>query len=286
MCQDRSSFLCHLAAQTRVWVLSLAQRHATPWTVAGQAALPVGFSRQEYWCGLPFPPPGNLPNSGTEAMSPASPAWAGGFFFFFNWKIVAWQCWLVSAIHQYESLIGIHMSPSSQTSLPPPPPSHPSRLSWNASLNSLSHSASFHWLPILYLMCACVLVTQSCMTLGDPMDCSPPGSSVHGILQAGILEWVAMPFFIYIWQCMCIHATLSIRLTRYLPPLQCSAPSGKPMKQLRVGVYVWGWLRAGAYVRGWFSSVGEHGDSASFQLSPACSRSFRDCVPLGEVERT
>ena len=36
-------------------------------------------------------------------------------------------------------------------------------------------------------------VTQSCLTLGDPMDCSPPGSSVHGILQAIILEWVAMP---------------------------------------------------------------------------------------------
>ena len=35
---------------------------------------------------------------------------------------------------------------------------------------------------------------QSCPTLRDPMDCSPPGSSVHGILQARILEWVAMPF--------------------------------------------------------------------------------------------
>ena len=34
---------------------------------------------------------------------------------------------------------------------------------------------------------------QSCLTLWDPMDCSPPGSSVHGILQARILEWVAMP---------------------------------------------------------------------------------------------
>ena len=34
---------------------------------------------------------------------------------------------------------------------------------------------------------------QSCLTLGNPMDCSPPGSSVHGILQARILEWVAMP---------------------------------------------------------------------------------------------
>ena len=38
-----------------------------------------------------------------------------------------------------------------------------------------------------------VLVTQSCPTLCNPMDCSPPGSSVHGILLARILEWVAMP---------------------------------------------------------------------------------------------
>ena len=39
-----------------------------------------------------------------------------------------------------------------------------------------------------------VLVAQSCLTLCDPMDCSPPGSSVPGILQARILEWVAFPF--------------------------------------------------------------------------------------------
>ena len=39
-----------------------------------------------------------------------------------------------------------------------------------------------------------VLVAQSCPTLCDPRDCSPPGSSVHGILQARILEWVAIPF--------------------------------------------------------------------------------------------
>ena len=38
-----------------------------------------------------------------------------------------------------------------------------------------------------------VLVAQSCPTLCDPMDCSPPGSSVHGILQARILEWITMP---------------------------------------------------------------------------------------------
>ena len=39
-----------------------------------------------------------------------------------------------------------------------------------------------------------VLVAQSCLTLCDPMDCSPPGSSVHGILQARILKWGAIPF--------------------------------------------------------------------------------------------
>ena len=39
-----------------------------------------------------------------------------------------------------------------------------------------------------------IKVAKSCPTLCDPMDCSPPGSSVHGILQAGILEWVAFPF--------------------------------------------------------------------------------------------
>ena len=39
-----------------------------------------------------------------------------------------------------------------------------------------------------------MLVAQSCLTLGDPVDCSPPGSSVHGVLQARILEWVTIPF--------------------------------------------------------------------------------------------
>ena len=52
----------------------------TPWTVACQAPLSMGFSRQEYWSGLPFPPPGDLPDPGMELVSPASPALAGGFF--------------------------------------------------------------------------------------------------------------------------------------------------------------------------------------------------------------
>ena len=43
-------------------------------------------------------------------------------------------------------------------------------------------------------VCVCVLVTQSCPTLCNPMDCTLPGFFVHGILQARILEWVAIPF--------------------------------------------------------------------------------------------
>jgi len=52
----------------------------TPWTVAHQAPLSMGFSKQEHWSGLPFPPPGDLPNPGIEPASLASPALAGGFF--------------------------------------------------------------------------------------------------------------------------------------------------------------------------------------------------------------
>ena len=45
-----------------------------------------------------------------------------------------------------------------------------------------------------HLLLCVYSVTHSCLTLCDPMDCSPPGSSVHGILQARTLEWVAVPF--------------------------------------------------------------------------------------------
>ena len=46
----------------------------TPWTVAHQAPQTMGFSRHEYWSGLPLPPPGDLHNLGVKPMSPASPA--------------------------------------------------------------------------------------------------------------------------------------------------------------------------------------------------------------------
>ena len=52
----------------------------TPWTVARQAPLSMGFPRQEYWSGLPFPSPGDLSNPGVKPEVLISPALAGRFF--------------------------------------------------------------------------------------------------------------------------------------------------------------------------------------------------------------
>ena len=66
-----------------VYVLSRFSRvrlFATPWAVASQAPLSMGFSRQDYWNGLPCPPPGDLPNPEIEHTSLTSPALAGQVF--------------------------------------------------------------------------------------------------------------------------------------------------------------------------------------------------------------
>ena len=55
----------------KVKSLSCVQLFVTPWTVANQTSLSMGFSRQEYWSGLPFPSPGDLPNPGIKPRSPA-----------------------------------------------------------------------------------------------------------------------------------------------------------------------------------------------------------------------
>ena len=58
-------------------LVNRVQLFVTPWTVAHQALLYVGFPRQEYWSGLPFSPPEDLPDPGVKPMSPAL---AGVFF--------------------------------------------------------------------------------------------------------------------------------------------------------------------------------------------------------------
>ena len=81
-----SLYLPSISFRTQAYVASVLSHFspvrlfATLWTVAHQAAVSMGFSRQEYWSGLPCPPAGDLPNLGIEPMSLMSPALTGGFF--------------------------------------------------------------------------------------------------------------------------------------------------------------------------------------------------------------
>ena len=63
----------------------------TPWTVVRQAPLSMGFSRQEYWSGLPCLPPGDLPDPGIEPVSLMTPALASGFFT----TGATWEAWVM-----------------------------------------------------------------------------------------------------------------------------------------------------------------------------------------------
>jgi len=102
---------------------------------AYQAPFSMGFSRQEYWSGLPFPSPGDLPDPGIKLGSPAF----------------------------------------QEDALTSEPPGKPQEI----------HAAA---------AAAAAKLLQSCPTLSDPMDCSPPGSSIHGLFQARVLEWGAIAF--------------------------------------------------------------------------------------------
>ena len=107
-----------------LWVVYSKSLQLCPtlWTVAWQAPLSMGFLRQKYCNGVPFPSPGDLPNSGIEPVFLVSPELAGGF------------------------------------------------LTTSTTCEALLKSESE--------------VAQSCPTLCDPIDCSLPGSSIHGIFQA------------------------------------------------------------------------------------------------------
>ena len=77
-----NSWQRHLTALAFVLIscFSCVWLFATLWTIIRQAPLSIGFSRQEYWSGLPCPRPGDLPDPGIKPMSLTSPALAGGFF--------------------------------------------------------------------------------------------------------------------------------------------------------------------------------------------------------------
>ena len=140
----------------------------------------MGFSRQEYWRGLLCPPPGDLPHPGIESTSLMSLALAGGFF-------------------TPSATIGSPLVPVNLTG------GLVSSTDWSQMFLSFNFPISLNPAglpesPAAHIHCGIpirrprtVWVNHSCPTLCDLMDFSLPGSSVHGIFQARILEWVAMP---------------------------------------------------------------------------------------------
>ena len=93
-------YVCKLSHFSRVWLF------VTLWTAACQAPLSTGFSRQEYWSGLPCCPPGDLPHAGIEPGSPASSVLAGGFFTTSTtWEVLFQYTWpIISQIFAWTQL--------------------------------------------------------------------------------------------------------------------------------------------------------------------------------------
>ena len=106
------------------------------------------------------------------------------------------------------------------------------RETWCPAVREVTKSQTWlsDWTELRQLSCElylCVLVTQSYPTLCDPMDYSPPGSSVHGILQARILEWIAIPssqgtFQTHVWNLGLLHCRqILYRLSQQGSPDLC-----------------------------------------------------------------
>ena len=143
--------------------LSHVRLFVTPWTVAHQAPPSMEFSRQEY---SHFLPQGIFPTQGSNPH-------------------------LLCLLHlQVDSLPLCHLG-SSMDLLPGEFQRQRSLTGY--SLQGCKELETTEWLPHIHTHTD-TEVTQSCLTLCDPMDCSPPGSLVHGIFQAWILEWIAISF--------------------------------------------------------------------------------------------
>ena len=129
------------------------------------------FSWEEYWSALPFPPPVNCIL--LELFTITHPSWVA----------------LYSMAH---SFIDLH-KPLHQDKVV----THERAYGIILKCQLYHHSCKLLFtLGFMIILCmyVCAMSLQSCLTLCNPMDCSLPGISVHEILQARILDWVAMPF--------------------------------------------------------------------------------------------
>ena len=128
---------------THVWL------SATQWTVACQSHLSMGFSRQEYWSGLPCPPPGDLPDLGIETMSLMSPVLAGRFF---TTSATCEALTLVSVQLFNHSVVSDSLRPHElQHTRPPCPSPTPGVYSNSCALSQWHHPAISSCHPLLLL---------------------------------------------------------------------------------------------------------------------------------------
>ena len=160
----------------RVCMVSHVQLFVTPRTAAFQAPQSMESSRQECWNRFPSPTPGGLPHSEIESEYPASSVLAGGFF--------------TTAAAAAKSL-------QSCPTLCNPIRRQPTRLCCPWDSPGKNTGVGCHFLLQCMRGKSESEVTQSCLTLADPMDCNLPGSYVHGIFQARVLEWGAIGFSVF-----------------------------------------------------------------------------------------
>ena len=140
----------------------------------------LGFSRQGYWSGLPFPSLGDLSDSG---IKPRSPALTADF-------LPSEPPGKPNQGKMRQLLLLLLLCRSVVPDSSRPHGLQPTRLlcPWD-----FSRQEYWNGVPLPSPMHESE-VTQSCPTLSNPMDCSLPGSSVHGIFQARVLEWGAIAF--------------------------------------------------------------------------------------------
>ena len=136
---------------------------ATPWMVAGQAPLSMGFSRQEYRSGLPFPPPTDLPNPRSELTSLMCPEVASGFFT----TSAAWEA-PAHTLADTMCMCVYYLLSRVQLSMTAWAIAHQASLSMAFSKQEYRKESESE-------------IAQSCPTLCDAMEGSLPGSEVHGI---------------------------------------------------------------------------------------------------------
>ena len=183
-----------------VVVVQSCLTRCNPWTVARQAPLSMEFSRQNYWSGLPFPFPGDLPNPGIKPRSlavqadtlPSEPSGKSSeksscvetsivLLKGFLWEEPSKHCCCCCVTSVVSDSVRPHRQQATRLPCPWDSPGKSTGVGCHCLLQSMKVKSASE-------------VTQSCLTLSDPMDCSPPGSSAPGILQARVLEWGAIAF--------------------------------------------------------------------------------------------